>query len=448
VTNFWCEQAILGDPIFGRVESGVLVEESDGTITNVAIGELPSSGSCRLAGIVLPGLANVHSHTFQRALRGTVERGGGDFWGWREQMYALAAVIEPESMRELCAATFAEMVLAGVTTVGEFLYLHHRRDGRPYADPDEMTSAVIAAAESAGIRLSVIDTCYLSGGIGEPLSGSQRRFGDGDVERWGERIERFVPSARARLCAGAHSVRALAPKDIEFIAAFAKKQSLPLHFHLSEQPLENEQCLAAYGRTPAELLDDCGALGSSSVAVHATFLSDDDVRRLGSSETTVCLCPSTEENLGDGAPRAESLAAAGSSLAVGTDSNSRIDLLQEAREIELVERMDRGRRAIHAPETLLAAATSRGTRALGWPDAGAIEIGRRCDLVALDAASTRLAGAIEADPISAVVFTAGAADVTDVVVDGRIVVDQRSHTRFADVGGSLSRVIGRLRSAS
>lgn len=448
MTKFWCERAIVGDPLLGRVESGVLVEESDGAIERVEVGSRPPPGSRRLSGIVVPGLSNGHSHAFQRALRGAVEREGGDFWGWRAAMYALVDALDPDTFRDLCAAVFAEMLLAGITTVGEFHYLHHARGGRPYADPDAMTSAVIAAADSARVRLSVIDTCYLSGGAGEPLAGAQERFGDGNVERWGERLERFVASGSRRLCAGVHSVRAVAPPDIEFAASFARKQSLPLHFHLSEQPAENEQCLSAYGSTPTELLDDCGALGPSSVAVHATFVSESDIRRLGSSTTAVCLCPSTEQNLGDGIAPTAALVEAGSPLAVGSDSNAQVDLFQETRGIELDERLARGRRAIHSPEALLAAATSGGAQALGWSDAGAIELGYRCDLVALDASSSRLAGAIEQDPVAAVVFAASATDVTDVVVEGRVVVDQGRHVAFTDLGRSLSRAIEALRGAS
>jgi formiminoglutamate deiminase len=445
VTSYWCEQAILGEPSAGRIESGVLVEESNGVIVRIEIGTSSPPGSRRLSGLVLPGLSNGHSHTFQRALRGTVERGGGDFWSWREAMYSLADALEPESLRDLCAAAFAEMVLAGVTTVGEFHYLHHRRGGALYTDPDAMTSALVTAAAAAGIRISIIDACYLTGGFGRRLVGAQTRFGDGSVERWAQRVERFTPNERVRLCAGVHSVRALAPADIEFVAAFARKQSLPLHFHLSEQPDENEQCFAAYGLRPTELLEECGALGPSSVAVHATFVSDSDVRRLGSSATTVCLCPSTEQDLGDGIAPAEALVAAGSPLAVGSDSNAVTDLFLEARGVELDERLARNERSIHAPESLLAAATSYGARALGWPEAGEIAIGFLCDLVALDASSPRLAGAIESDPVSAVVFVASAADVTDVVIGGRVVVDCGRHVMFEDLGRSLSSAIAGMR---
>ena len=261
MTVFWCERALLGEPSAGRVEPGVLVEETDQTITKIEVATSAPSGSRRLFGIVVPGLSNSHSHSFQRALRGAVERDGGDFWAWRDAMYALAGALEPDSFRDLCAATFSEMVLSGITTVGEFHYLHHRPGGAPYADPDAMTEALVAAARTAGIRMSVIDTCYLTGGIGQPLAGTQARFGDGSVERWIQRVERLAPSEQVRLCAGVHSVRALLPEDIEGVANFARKHSIPLHFHLSEQQQENEQCLAAYGRTPTELLEDCGALG-------------------------------------------------------------------------------------------------------------------------------------------------------------------------------------------
>lgn len=445
MTVFWCERALLGEPSSGRVESGVLVEETDRTITRIEVSTTAPSGSRRLFGFVVPGLSNSHSHSFQRALRGAVERDGGDFWAWRDAMYSLAGVLEPDSFRDLCAATFAEMVLSGITTVGEFHYLHHRSGGEPYVDPDAMTAALVAAAQTAGIRISVIDTCYLAGGIGQALAGTQTRFGDGSVDRWIQRAERLAPSERVRLCAGVHSVRALVPEDIEAVATFARKLSIPLHFHLSEQQRENEQCFAAYGRTPTELLEDCGALDAASVAVHATFVSDADVDRLGSAGTAVCLCPSTEQELGDGIAPADALRRAGSPLCVGSDSNAQIDPFFEARAIEFGERLARGQRAVHGPESLLAAATSHGARALGWPEVGEIAVGSRCDLVALDARSVRLAGAIEADPVSAVVFAASAADVTDVVIDGRTIVEERRHFAYEEPGAALSKTIDALR---
>lgn len=448
MSTYWCERAILGDPSAGRVECNVVVEESDGKISRIEADAAAPAHAKRLSGIVLPGLANSHSHAFHRVLRGAVERGGGDFWVWRDAMYAVAEALEPDSYRELCGAVFAEMAMAGITTVGEFHYVHHGRGGAPYADENAMSEALVLGAQAAGIRLSVIDCCYLEGGIGEPLAGAQLRFGDGSVERWAERVEKFAPTAGVRVCAGVHSVRALVPSDIEAVAAFARKQSLRLHFHLSEQPKENDESLGAYGRTPTELLDDCGALGHSSVAVHATFVSDRDIERLGSSSTTICLCPTTERDLGDGIGPADALSRAGSPLVIGSDSNATIDALAEARGIELDERLVKNRRAISQPEALLVAATSSGARALGWQEVGQLAVGFSCDLVALDAESPRLAGALEADAVAAVVFAACASDVTDVVVDGRVVVEARHHFAFEELGRSLAGAISRLRLAA
>ncbi|MGA8296822.1 MAG: formimidoylglutamate deiminase [Acidimicrobiales bacterium] len=448
MTSFWCEQALIGNPEAGRIATGVVVEEVHGRITHIEERTLAPTGATRLSGLVLPGLSNAHSHAFHRVLRGATERARGDFWSWRDAMFEVAQVLEPDTYEPLCSAVFAEMALSGITTVGEFHYVHHAPGGTAYADPNAMTSAVIAGAQRAGIRLSVIDTCYLTGGIGEPLAGAQARFGDVTAEGWRERVERFVTDETSRLCAGVHSVRALSPKDIEFVASFARTNSLPLHFHLSEQKKENEQSLAAYGRTPTRLLSDCGALGPSSVAVHATFAGESDVALLGSSKTAVCLCPSTEQDLADGIGPAEALARCGSPLVLGSDSNALVDLFAEARGVELDGRLASGRRAILEPEALLASATTTGARALGWPDAGEISVGSFCDLLALDTRSSRLAGAVEVDPVAAVVFCANASDVTDVVVGGRTVVKERRHVAFDDLARSLSAAIGALRNAA
>ena len=338
------------------------------------------------------------------------------------------------------------MMLSGITTVGEFHYLHHRPGGAPYADPDAMTEALVAAARTAGIRMSVIDTCYLTGGIGQPLAGTQARFGDGSVERWIQRVERLAPSEQVRLCAGVHSVRALLPEDIEGVANFARKHSIPLHFHLSEQQQENEQCLAAYGRTPTELLEDCGALDAASVAVHATFVSESDIERLGSAGTSVCLCPSTEQELGDGVAPADALRRAGSPLCVGSDSNAvdRSVLRGRGRSNSVSALL-----AADAPSPLRSRCSRRRPRTAHGPSAGPKLARSLLALAATSSHSTprsvRLAGAMEADPVTAVVFAASAADVTDVVVDGRTVVEQRHHVACEEPGAALSRAIDALR---
>ncbi|HEX3948060.1 MAG TPA: formimidoylglutamate deiminase, partial [Acidimicrobiales bacterium] len=429
---FWCEQALLGEPAAGTVAAGVLVTVADGVVTDVQPGVEPpaagAAGAARLAGLTIPGLANAHSHVFHRALRGRSLGGrdlgggslggrdlggrdlaaGGDFWRWRDTMYALATGLDPETLYELARATYAEMALAGITLVGEFHYLHHGADGRPYAQPGAMEEAVVSAAAAAGLRITLLDTCYLHGGVDQPLSGTQRRFGDGDVAGWAARVGAFRSTASARPGAAVHSVRALRPPEIAEVAAFAAEGALPLHVHLSEQPAENEACRTAYGRTPTELLADRGALGPRTVAVHGTHLTDGDLALLGGSGTGVCLCPTTERDLADGIGRASAMAAAGCSLSVGSDSHAVIDLFEEARAVELDERLATGRRGGHGSASLLAAATAEGYRALGWPEGGRIAVGAAADFTTVSLATPRTAGADPAGLVDTAVYAASA----------------------------------------
>ena len=219
----------------------------------------PSPTDHRLPGVVLPGFANTHSHAFHRALRGRTHDGGGTFWTWRDRMYALAATLTPDTYLDLARATYAEMVLAGVTAVGEFHYLHHAPGGTPYDDPNVMAEALRTAARDAGLRITLLDTAYLTGGIDAPLEGAQRRFGDRDADAWAARVAAIRPDDTLTVGAAIHSVRAVPLDAIPAIAAHATGR--PLHVHLSEQRLENEQSLATFGATPTRLLEDAGALG-------------------------------------------------------------------------------------------------------------------------------------------------------------------------------------------
>ena len=359
-------------------------------------------------------------------------------------MFDLAGKLEPDTYHALARATYAEMALAGITAVGEFHYLHHSASGAPYSDPNEMGEALTAAAREAGLRITLIDTCYLRGGFDDGnLAGPQRRFADADAERWGERAALMPEGDRVRVGAAIHSVRSLDEASMKTVARWAEERAAPLHFHLSEQPAENEACLAATGRTPAHLLDDAGALGPGATAVHATHLTDDDIARLGSTATHVCLCPTTERDLADGIGPARALADRGAHLCVGTDSHAVIDVLEEARAIELDERLATQRRNLLEPEVLLSAATDAGMRSLGW-DAGRIEPGMLADFIAIDTSSSRLAGAGDDRLIDAVVFCATAADVTDVVVGGEPVVEERRHVAIPDVGAELRDAIGKV----
>ncbi|WP_129668979.1 formimidoylglutamate deiminase [Phytoactinopolyspora endophytica] len=415
----------------------VRIEVSGGLITTVQRAVAPEPDDVRLPGVVFPGFANAHSHAFHRALRGRTHGDGGTFWTWRDEMYNVAQRLTPDSYYRLARAVYREMALAGVTVVGEFHYLHHEPDGTPYADPNTMGHALIRAASEAGIRLTLLDTCYLQGGIRTPLAGTQRRFGDGTAGQWIERVERLRADLSGRngqnpqsatdpgvlIGAAVHSVRAVSERAIGTVAEWADAAKVPLHVHLSEQPAENDDCLAEYGRTPTGVLADAGALGPRTTAVHATHLSADDVRLLGSTGTSVCGCPSTEQDLADGISPMGALDSAGSPVCLGSDQHAIIDLLGEARLLEMHERLATGRRGRFTPADLVAAMTHRGHAALGWHGNGRIASGAAADLVAVRADSVRTAGS---DP-DQLVLSASASDVTTVIVGGRTVVDDGRH---------------------
>ncbi|PZF95684.1 formimidoylglutamate deiminase [Micromonospora deserti] len=430
----------------------VLIETADGRITGVTpltAGTTPAAGvevladAIRLPGLTLPGLANAHSHAFHRALRGRTHGGHGDFWTWRDQMYGVAARLHPDTYLALARAAYAEMALAGITCVGEFHYLHHNPDGTPYADPNAMGAALVEAAAHAGIRITLLDTCYLTAGVdGRPLAGPQLRFGDGDALRWAERVSAFAPADdHARVGAAIHSVRAVPAEQLATVAGWADRRDAPLHVHLSEQPAENDACRARHGCTPTRLLADHGALGRGTTAVHATHLTSGDLALLGESRTGVCLCPTTERDLADGLGPARRMADVGSPLSLGSDSHAVTDLFEEARAVELDERLRTRRRGHFTPPDLLDAASTAGHAALGWTDAGRIAAGARADLVTVRLDSARTAGV----PPVGVFFAANAADVTHVVVDGRPVVRDGRHLTVdvpRELGAAIEEVTG------
>ena len=413
--RYWCELAWLGGD---RVEPGALVSVDEGRVASLELGvEGAPADAARLGGVTVPGLANAHSHAFQRALRGRAQEGRGSFWGWREQMYELASRLDPDSYLALARDTFTEMALAGITVVGEFHYLHHQPDGTRYADPNTMGAAVIEAAMQVGIRITLLDTCYLHGGIGEPLAPEQRRFSDGDAANWIERVEELDDGPGVRIGAAIHSVRAVDPRSAATIAAWAGER--PLHAHVSEQPAENEACVAVYGATPIEVLGEAGALDRAFTAVHATHLTDHDIQMLGGR--WVCLCPTTERDLADGVGPARRLHDAGVALALGSDSHAVIDHFEEARAVELDERLVTGERGIHRPADLLRHATAGGYESLGWDPAG-FEPGMLADFVTVGLESVRLAGADREQLPAALVFSATATDVRHVIVGGKSIV--------------------------
>jgi formiminoglutamate deiminase len=414
MTSYWCER----------------FWQPDGIREGVVIGSA-ADAPYRLSGLVFPGFANAHSHAFHRALRGRTHGDGGTFWTWRTRMYELAGKLDPDSYLELARAVYAEMALAGISCVGEFHYLHHGPGGVRYADPNAMAEALRQAAADAGIRLTLLDTCYLTGGIDTPLSPEQQRFSDGSADAWAERVAALRPDETMRVGAAIHSVRAVPRAELATVVA--SDEHRPLHVHLSEQPAENDACVAAYGLSPTDLLAEAGALSARTTAVHATHLSTRDIGLLGSARVGACLCPTTEADLADGIGPARELADAGCPISLGSDQHAVVDLLVEARALEHGERLRTGRRGRFTPAELGVALTSAGHASLGWPEP-------RLDLVAVRLDSERTAGCAP----DQVLLAATASDIHTVVVDGKVIVKDGRHERLGDVGRLLADAIGRL----
>ncbi len=440
--QLWCERAWLGGDSLAR---GVLLSIDNGVFTDVSSADSAPSDAEVTRGIVLPGLANAHSHAFHRALRGRTHGGTGSFWTWRDQMYSVAARLDPDSYLTLATATFAEMVLCGYTAVGEFHYLHHAPGGVVYSDPNAMGAALIEAARIAGLRLTLLDTCYLRGGFDAELNQVQRRFSDGAVGDWEARNDLLTSAHLAnrstRLGAAIHSVRALSFESMGGVASWSASAGCPLHAHVSEQPAENEACLAYTGRTPSQLLADAGAIGESFTAVHATHLSSDDIRILGSARSTACFCCTTERDLADGIGPSRALADAGARLSIGSDSQAVVDPFEEIRAIESHQRLVTNVRGVHSPTELLRAGSSDGYASIGW-NGGILSAGAVADLVVIDPSSVRLVGS-NGDDVASLVFGASAPDISHVMVDGSWVVRDGFHVSI-DVPRALTTSIDSL----
>ncbi|MET0956389.1 MAG: formimidoylglutamate deiminase [Cryobacterium sp.] len=445
--TYWCE-TLLAD---GAAVSGVRLTVGESGRIERRDDEVPAEpGDIRL-GTVLPGLANAHSHAFHRALRGRTHADGGDFWQWRESMYAAAHALDPELYRQLARAVFAEMLVSGYTAVGEFHYLHHRADGSAYPQAHAMELALAAAAREVGIRLVLLDTSYLAGGIHRPLQPEQLGFSDGSAAGWlgrwaalravleADAAARPTDPALVTLGAALHSVRAVPVDAMREILA-GLPGDVPLHIHLSEQPQENVDCVAAYRATPTAVLDGLGALSPRLSVVHATHLTDDDLDLLGTAGVTVVMCPTTEADLGDGIGPARALADAGAPVALGSDQNAVVDPFLEMRGLEMGERLSSGSRGRFSPAELLQAASANGYGSLGL-GRSVLAVGDPADLVEVDTASIRTVGA----RLEQLVLAATAADVQRVIVAGRLVADRGRLAGTAAAGstgdGSPARLL-------
>ncbi|MBS2013735.1 MAG: formimidoylglutamate deiminase [Deltaproteobacteria bacterium] len=314
------------------------------------------------AEIVLPALTTVHSHAFQRGMRGAAQRprgagGGGreDFWSWRGAMYRAASALDPESIERISRVAFRELACAGVRTVGEFHYIHHQPDGTPYDDRLVMSRAVVRAAKSEGLRISLLRVAYHRAGPGLPAEPGQRRFCDPTVDA----VLRDIDDLRAeykgdpdvRVGVAPHSVRAVPPEWIRELSAYATKHDLPFHMHVAEQQREIAECVAETGKRPVELLDHLGVLGPRFVAVHATHFDVNEAQLFGRAKAFACVCATTESDLGDGLPDLVAMRAAGARLCTGIDSHVITDPIADLRALETLARLRTQTRVTFAPAT-------------------------------------------------------------------------------------------------
>ena len=372
------------------------------------------------ASLRLPGFVNAHSHAFQRLLRGRVEHVDpahphDDFWTWREAMYQAANAIDPDGAYDVALLLYREMVAAGYTAVGEFHYPHHQPGGQPYPDPNAMARATAAAANDAGIAIVMLMTAYARAGAGKPPTEGQRRFCDPDVASYLRRVESLAAEMPVGLAP--HSVRAC-PRDwLEEIARYAASSGLVVHIHANEQRREVDECLEEHGVRPIELIAEAGLLGPHTTVVHATHVSPHELDLLAERGATVCACPTTEANLGDGFLPAVELLQRDVPVCIGTDSNTIIDPLAELREIEHCARRLAERRNVLVPggddgptPYLLEIGTRNGARALGLGEApGEVEV---------DLGHPLLARVAPADVPAALIFGGASAALHPVLGQG------------------------------
>jgi formimidoylglutamate deiminase len=412
----------LADLIYtgGAFQSGLaMIVDDHGVITGFSHDEEHLKNAQRLPGrAVLPGLVNVHSHTFQRAIRGRTEHRTSaqrdTFWTWRESMYHAANAMSHEDIYRTTRMAFLEMALSGITAVGEFHYVHWDLD---------VARAILRAGADLGLRVTLLRTAYVRAGWMQDPNPGQAQFLTPDVDK-------FLSDTDAMIAEGAHvglaphSVRAVPIEYVCKVSEYARARGLPLHMHVSEQPAEVDASIAEYGRRPVELLHDNGVLGERFTAVHAIHITDEEARMLGGS--TVCACPTSERNLGDGAVPADKLLAAGARICFGSDSNVQIDILEDARALEYHLRMNKLERSLVETARLFESATESGARSIASPG-GALEVGRAGDFFTIDLNDCSVAGANPESLLAHVVFSMERTAVRDVCVAGQLIVRDGKH---------------------
>lgn len=441
------DASLLWTPAGWRGDAGL--EVADGRIVREVAAEPSWDG-----GWVLPGIPNLHSHAFQRAMAGLAERqthARDSFWTWRETMYRIAARFDPDSLHAVAAQLYAEMLEAGYTTVCEFHYLHHAPDGRPYADPAAMSQALVAAARDTGIRLTLLPVLYMAGGFDRrPLSERQRRFGhdlDGFLRLFGSL--RAMEDETLRVGVAFHSLRAV-PAEAMDAALAALPAGIPLHIHIAEQIGEVQDCLAVRNARPVEWLLDHAPVDADWTLVHATHLTAEETAGIAGSGATVAICPTTEANLGDGLFPLRDYLDAGGAWGIGSDSHVSVSPVEELRWLEYGQRLHSRHRniAVRADsssvgETLLRGTLDSGARATGQP-VGALAAGRAADWIALDEKAPAFAGARPADVVDRWLFAGNRNLVREVRVAGQKVVSAGRHRDHEPIAARYRQAVERL----
>ena len=400
---------------------------------------------------LLPGLVNAHSHSFQRAIRGRTEhRTSADrdtFWTWREAMYRAATRLSPEDIYHVARMAFMEMLLSGITTVGEFHYLHHQADGTRYSDRNLLAEQVVRAARKVGIRIALQRTAYVRAGYNRPPNPLQARFITPRVEDFVEDTEmlrtslpRQYSSEEAWVSVAPHSVRAVPLVYLREVVRYAREHRLKVHMHAAEQPAEIEACQAEYGARPVALLRQQDVLDPSFTAIHAIHVTESEIDDFRETGAKVCACPTTERNLGDGIGPADRLTANGVDICFGTDSNVQIDLLEDARQLEYHLRLKLIQRAVLEPAALFRNATAHGAKSVGAPSGMA-------DFFTVDLNDPSIAGATPDALLTNIVFCAGRSAIREVFVGGRAVIEESRHPLQEEIVARFEAVQARLWSA-
>lgn len=443
------ERGWLPDYIYceGRFQSGMaMFADSSGRIIRFSDAPDDLQKAQRLPNrAILPGLVNVHSHTFQRAIRGRTEHRTGashdTFWTWREAMYHAANNLSPEDIYDVARMAFVEMLASGMTSVGEFHYLHHAPDGTFYDDPNLLAQQILSAAQSTGVRAALLRTAYARAGWKTAPNPGQARFLTprlDDFVRHTEALREWVarncPPDAAWVGIAPHSVRALRLDYLIGVFDYARSRGMKIHMHVSEQPAEIEASEGEYGMRPIELLHRHELLGPDFTGIHAIHISDEEICQLAGSKARIGACPTTERNLGDGIGPAEKWSAAGVTTCFGSDSNIQIDLLEDARQFEYHLRLKLLERAVLAPDQepetlarrLLESATQIGAESIGAP-AGSLAAGRTADFFTVDLSDPSIAGAGRESLLTNIVFAGQRTAVRHVYVGGRLVIQDGRH---------------------